>query len=76
MNANSVDALTTDIETELARKHRHDESTSAVQADTELGSDLETEIGEEDNNHTGTVLLQDSDQLKIIRMEFGQVIFV
>ena len=71
-----MDALTTDISTELAYKHRRDESTSAVQVDKEPGSDLETEIGEEDNNHTGTVLLQDSALLKTIRMEFGQVIFV
>ena len=42
MIANDVGALTTDIATELARKHRRAESTSAVQADTEPGSELET----------------------------------
>ena len=61
LNANSADALTTDKATELARKHRRAESTSAVQEDTEPGSNLETGKKEEDNNHTGTVFLQDSD---------------
>ena len=55
--ANTADALTTDIATELACKHRRAESTSAIQADTEPGSDLETEKEEKYNNHTGTVFL-------------------
>ena len=60
LNANYVDALTTDIATEVARKYRRAESTSAVQEDTVPRSDLEPEKEEQDNNHTATVLLQDS----------------
>ena len=58
MNANSVDALTTDIATELACKHRHTEAVSAVQPERVPGSDLETETEEEDKNQNRTASLQ------------------
>ena len=77
LTANDVGALTTNIADELSCKHRRAESTSAVQADTEPGSEFKTEIGGGNNNHTGSVFLQDSAlPKKTIRMEFRQVIFV
>ena len=54
MNANSVDALTTNLATGLARKRRCAEATYAAQAERVPGSDSETETEEEDSNHTGT----------------------
>ena len=72
-----MDALTTNLETELSQKRRRAEATSATKAERESGSYSEKEAEEEDNNHTGTVSFQDSDPPKKQNIiEFGQVIFV
>ena len=77
MNANAVDALTTDLATELARKRICAEATYAAQAERVPGSDSQTETEKEDSNHTGTASLRDSALPKrTSRMEFGQVVFV
>ena len=57
LNANSVDALTTSLATELSHKCISSEATSAGQADRVTVSDSEIEKEEEDNNHAGTALL-------------------
>ena len=57
MNTNAVDALTTDLATELARKRKCAEATYAAQAERVPGSDSETETEAKDNNHTRTALL-------------------
>ena len=53
-------ALTTNIATELAQKHRLAETTYSELEERAPGSDSETDTQEEDKNHTGTASLQDS----------------
>ena len=58
LNANSVDALTTALVTELSHKGKRAEATSDAHAERVPGSYLETETEQKDNNHTGTTLLR------------------
>ena len=58
LRANDVNALTTNLTAELARKPRRAEAISAAQLERLPSPDSETEIEMENNNHTRTASLR------------------